>query len=89
MRERMTRSRDPPTARPGPTIASRASNSQPPLALACRCSDAATRGRTIAIHTAEVGATAGVDRPLAGYQLAPQCRKVTFGRQRDRSPLGS
>ena len=28
------RSRDPPTAGPGPTIASRVSNSQPPLALA-------------------------------------------------------
>ena len=36
MRERMRRSRDPPTAGPGPAIASRPSSSQPPLALAWR-----------------------------------------------------
>ena len=32
------RSRDPPAAGPGPTIASRVSSSQPPLALAWRTS---------------------------------------------------
>jgi hypothetical protein len=42
------RSRDPPTAGPGPTIASRVSTSQPPLALAWRCASAlggASEGR--------------------------------------------
>ncbi len=34
MRERIKRSRDPATAGPGPAIASRVTNSQPPLALA-------------------------------------------------------
>ncbi len=34
------RSRDPPTGRPRPTIASRVSNSQPPLALAWHCASA-------------------------------------------------
>jgi hypothetical protein len=34
MRERITRSRDPAPAGPGPAIASRETNSQPPPALA-------------------------------------------------------
>jgi hypothetical protein len=44
------RSRDPPTAGPGPTIASRVSTSQPPLALAWqRHSEAGAAGRAEAV----------------------------------------
>src|ERR1700733_6377420 len=42
MRERITRSRDPATAGPGPAIASRVSNTQPPLALAWQTSSRMT-----------------------------------------------
>jgi hypothetical protein len=84
MRERITRSRDSPTAGPGPAIASRVSNSQPPLALAWHCSDAVTRRRAIAFTRQTSRRWRLRDRFVCSLRLAPRRHEITFGRQSNR-----
>jgi len=71
------RSRDPPTAGPGPTIASRVSTSQPPLALAWRCASAlggASEGRPARMQSCgqRRAATIGVIQMSPNRSWAPR-----------------